>query len=38
MKVNVNKPRVMITGERGKWVENAGTWPCGVCGRDVGIN
>jgi len=38
MKVNVNKPRVMINGERGKCVETTRTWPCGVCGRGVGIN
>ena len=23
---------------QGKGVQNAGRWPCGVCGRGIGIN
>jgi len=35
MKVNMNK--TAISGERCKGVHNTGRWPCGVCGRGVGI-
>jgi len=38
MKVNVNKTKVMISGESDKGVQNTGRWPCGVCGRCVGGN
>ena len=34
MRVNMNKTKVMISGERQK----AERWPCGVCGRGVGSN
>jgi len=33
MRVNMNKTKVLISGERQK----AARWPCGVCGRGVGI-
>jgi len=38
MRVNINKTKVMISGERQKPVQNAARWPCGVCGRGVGSN
>ena len=38
MRVNINKTKVMISGERQKQVEKAVRWPCGVCGRGVGSN
>jgi len=38
MRVNMNKTKVMISGERQKPVQKAAKWPCGVCGRSVGIN
>ena len=38
MRVNMNKTKVMITGERQKVTQKAVRWPCGVCGRGVGSN
>jgi len=38
MRVNMNKIKVMISGERQKPVQKAARWPCGVCGRGVGSN
>ena len=38
MKVNINKTKVIISGESCKKVQNPARWPCGVCGRDVGRN
>jgi len=35
MRVNVNKTKVMISGERQKPVQKAARWPCGVCGRGL---
>jgi len=31
MRVNMNKTKVMISGERQKVRQNAVRWPCGVC-------
>jgi len=36
MRVNMNKTKVMINGERQKPMQKAARWPCGVCGRGVG--
>jgi len=38
MRVNMNKTKVMISGEWQKVTQNAVRWPCGVCGRGVGNN
>ena len=38
MRVNMNKTKVMISGERQKTVQKAARWPCGVCDRGVGSN
>jgi len=38
MRVNMNKTKVMISGERQKPTQKAARWPCGVCGRVVGSN
>jgi len=38
MRVNMNKTKVMISGERQKPVQKAARWPCCVCGRGVGSN
>jgi len=38
VRVNMNKTKVMISGERQKPVQKAARWPCGVCGRGVGSN
>jgi len=38
MRVNMNKTKVMISGEPQKIMQNAARWPCGVCGRGVGNN
>jgi len=38
MRVNMNKTKVMISGERQKPVQKAERWPCGVFGRGVGSN
>jgi len=38
MRVNMNKSKVMISGERQKITQKAVRWPCGVCGRGIGNN
>jgi len=38
MRVNMNKTKVMISGEWQKVAQKAVRWPCGVCGRGVGNN
>ena len=38
MRVNMNKTKVMTSGERQKPVQKAARWPRGVCGRGVGSN
>jgi len=38
MRVNMNKTKAMISGERQKPLQKAARWPCGVCGRGVGSN
>ena len=35
IRVNMNKTKVMISGERQKQVQKVVRWPCGVCGRGV---
>jgi len=38
MRVNMNKTKVMISGEWQKVMQKAVRWPCCVCGRGVGNN
>ena len=38
MRVNINKTKVVISGEQQKVTQKAVRWPCGVCGRGVGNN
>jgi len=38
MRVNMNKTKVMMSGEWLKVMQKAVRWPCGVCGRGVGNN
>jgi len=38
MRVNMNKTKVMISGERQKERQKAIRWPCGVCSKGVGSN
>jgi len=38
MRVNMNKTKVMIRGERQKVTQKAVRWPSGVCGRGIGNN
>jgi len=38
MRVNMNKTKVMISGEQQKVMQKTVRWPCGVCGRGVGSN
>ena len=38
MRVNMNKTKVMISGERQKMRQKAVRWPCGVCSKCVGSN
>ena len=38
MRVNMNKTKVMISGERQKLRQKAVRWPCGVCSKGVGSN
>jgi len=35
MRVNMNKTKVMISGEQQKVMQKAARWPCGVCDRNV---
>jgi len=37
-RINMNKTKVMISGEWQKVMQKAVGWPCGVCGRSVGNN
>ena len=36
MRVNMNKTKVMMSGERQKVRQKAVRWPCGVCSKGVG--
>jgi len=38
VRVNMNKTKVMISGERQKVIQKAVRWPCGVCSKGVGSN
>ena len=38
MRVDLNKTKVMISGERQKVRQKAVRWPCGVCSKGVGSN
>jgi len=38
MRVNMNKTKVMISGEWQKVMQKAVRWPCSVCSRGVGNN
>jgi len=38
MRVNMNKTKVMISGEWQKVMQKAVRWPCRVCGKDIGNN
>jgi len=38
MRVNMNKTKVMISGEQQKVTQKIVIWPCGVCGRGIGNN
>ena len=38
MRVNMNKTKVVISGEWQKVMQKAVRWPYGVCGRGVGNN
>jgi len=38
MRVNLNKTKVMISGERQNITQKAVRWPCGVCDRGIGNN
>jgi len=37
MRANMNKTKVMISGECQKPVQKAARWPCGVCGRGAEV-
>ena len=37
MRINMNKIKVMISGECQKPVQKAARWLCGVCGRGLAV-
>ena len=38
LKINMEKTEVMVTGREHRGTIETGRWPCGVCGRGVGVN
>jgi len=38
LKVNMDKTKLMITGKETRQNINVGRWPCGFCGKGVGVN
>ena len=38
MKVNIDKTKLLISGKRMNTQTRVGNYPCGVCGRGVGVN
>jgi len=38
MRVNMNKTKIMISGEWQRITQKAVRWPCGVSGTGIGIN
>ena len=38
IRVNMNKTKIMISGEWQKVMQKAVRWPCGVCGRGIRNN
>ena len=38
VRVNMNRTKLMISGEQQKIMQKAVRWQCGVCGRGVGNN
>jgi hypothetical protein len=38
LRVNMDKTKMMVTGRDSREVIQSGAWPCGCCGRGVGVN
>ena len=38
LKINMEKTKYMVTGNRAREAIQSGRWPCGCCGRGVGAN
>ena len=38
LKVNIEKTKILVTGKECETVVSSGEYPCGVCGRGVGVN
>jgi hypothetical protein len=38
LKINMYKTMVMVTGKEAREKIQSGRWPCGSCGRGVGVN
>ena len=38
LKVNLSKTKILVTGKECESVITSGEYPCGVCGRGVGVN
>ena len=38
MKVNLEKTKAMVTGKKQQETMKSGKWPCGCCGKGVGVN
>lgn len=38
LKVNIGKTKIMVTGKKNVEKAQLGKYPCGVCGRGVGVN
>ncbi len=38
LKINMEKTKLMVTGNKARDRTHSGRWPCGCCGRRVGAN
>ena len=38
LKINIGNTKFIVTGNDAREVIQSGRWPCGCCGRGVGVN